>query len=311
MRWLLAVLAVAAMLAPDRARAGKLIVVTTTTDLAAIARAVGGAHVEVEAIARGDEDPHYLQAKPSYMRRLRRADLLIYNGLELEIGWLPLLVQGSRNPRVLPGAVGSLDASVGVPLLEVPTGEVDRSMGDIHPEGNPHYTMDPRNGLIIAATVAARLERLSPGNAEDFTASLYAFRVELRHHIAEWEEQLAHLRGREVITAHKQWEYLAEWLGLGIAGCIEEKPGIPPAPRHVAHLLGLMQRAGIAVIIHANSADAKPAERVAARSQAIAVELPAAVAAEEGISTYADLFHTIIHRLATAFPDTPSGSDDG
>lgn len=308
MRWRIAVFVVAVLLVPGGAQAGRLRVVTTTSDLAAIARGVGGSAVAVEAVARGYEDPHYLQAKPSYMRRLRGADLLIYNGLELEIGWLPLLIQGCRNPLVLPGATGNLDASAGVLILEIPGGEVDRSMGDIHPEGNPHYTMDPRNGLVIAATIAARLEQLSPENAELFAANLQAFQAELRQHIAEWEEQLAHLRGDQVITYHKQWEYLASWLGLDIAGYIEEKPGIPPAPRHVAHLIGLMQNSGITVILHANFVDARPAERVAVRSAATALELPAAVDGEEEISTYVELFDVIVHRLAAALPDTPSGS---
>ena len=185
------------------AGAGELRVVTTTPDLAAITRAVGGEAVEVTAIARGYQDPHYVEAKPSYMRRLSRADLLIYNGLELEIGWLPLLVQGSRNRRVLPGSDGILDASRGLAILEVPAGEVDRSMGDIHPQGNPHYALDPRNGLRISAAVAARLQRLAPERSEEFERGLAAFKADLAKRVRDWEERTRHLRGRKVVAFHE------------------------------------------------------------------------------------------------------------
>lgn len=283
------------------AGAGKLQVVTTLPELAAIARAVGGEEVEVESIAKGSQDPHYLEAKPSFMRLINRADLLVYNGLELEIGWLPLLLQGGRNPQVLPGSRGNLDASAGIRVLEVPTGEVDRSMGDVHPEGNPHYLTDPRNGLVVAGTIASRLQALAPDRAEVFARNLEQFREELRQRISGWEERAKGFKGQRVVAYHKQWEYLADWLGLGIADYIEEKPGIPPSPRHISSLVERMQREGIQLVLYANYQDAVAPERVAAQAGGRAVALPAAVGGEEGIETFTDMFELIVKRLEQGF----------
>ena len=228
---------------------------------------------------------------------------MIYNGLELEIGWLPLLVQGSRNRRVLPGSDGSLDASRGLAILEVPAGEVDRSMGDIHPQGNPHYALDPRNGLRIAAAVAARLQQLAPERSAELSRNLEAFQTDLSRRIQDWEGQAGPLRGRKIIAFHKQWEYLAAWLELDIVDYVEVKPGIPPGPRHIADLVERMRREDIALILQANFGDARPAERVAERAGARVLRLPAAVNGEEGIDSYPDLFETIVQRLVASLED--------
>ena len=283
------------------AGAEQLRVVTTTPDLAAIAQAVGGELVTVKAIARGDQDPHFLEAKPSYMSLVNKADLLVYNGLELEIGWLPLLIQGGRNGKVLAGQPGNLDASAGIPVLEIPAGEVDRSQGDIHPLGNPHYTLDPRNGLIIAGTIAARLQALDPADAATFAKNLEAFKGELQQKISGWDTRVAALKGRRVVAYHKQWEYLVSWLGLQTVAYIEEKPGVPPTPRHFADLVEQMKRDGIGVVIYANFQDAAVPTRVAGQAGAQAVGLPASVGGEAGIATYADLFETILSRLEKGF----------
>lgn len=289
-------LALGALLAAG-AQAKPLRLVTSTADLAAIAAAVGGDAVEVESIAKGYQDPHHVQAKPSYMRRLNRADLLIYNGLELETGWLPLLIQGSRNPSVLPGTRGALDASAGVTIREVPTGQVDRSMGDIHPEGNPHYTLDPYNGMIIAGIVAERLQELAPEQAEYIAGRLAAFRSEMKTGISSWEERMAPYRDAPIVTNHKQWEYLAAWLGLDIVGYVEQRPGIPPAPRHVARLIDLIRDQRVQVVIYANFTDPRPAENVASRADVPAVVLSAAVGGDEAITTYPELFEALVTRL--------------
>ncbi len=281
--------------------AESLRVVTTTPDLAAIARAVGGGRVEVKAIARGDQDPHFLEAKPSYMSLVNKADLLIYNGLELEIGWLPLLVQGGRNPAVLPGQPGNLDASAGIPALEIPAVEVDRSQGDIHPLGNPHYTLDPRNGLLIAEAIAARLQVLDPGGAEGYARNLKEFEQQLQQCIAGWEVRARDLRDHRAVTYHKNLEYLANWLGLKIAAYIEDKPGVPPSPRHLAGLVEQMKRDGIQVILYAEFQDAAAPGRVAAQAKALAVALPISVGGEPGIATYTDLFDAILTRLEAGF----------
>ena len=281
------------------ADAAQLHVVTTTQDLAAIARAVGGDAVEVRSIARGYWDPHYVEAKPSYMRHLNRADLLIYNGLELEIGWLPLLIQGSRNRRVMPGSAGSLDASRELPILEIPVGEVNRSMGDIHPEGNPHYTLDPRNGKPIAAAIRERFKRLAPEQGQTFEANCDTFQLRLSKRMEVWERTARSLRGRKIVAFHKQWEYLADWLGLEIVDYVEVKPGIPPSPRHISRLEELIEREKITLLLRANFGDTRAAEKVAERAGIQLLTLPASVDGEEGIVSYEDLFEALVTRIVS------------
>jgi len=279
--------------------AARLEVVTTTQDLAAIARAVGGDAVEVRSITRGYWDPHHVEAKPSYMRHLNRADLLIYNGLELEIGWLPLLIQGSRSRHVMPGSPGNLDASAGLPILEVPVGQVDRSMGDIHPEGNPHYTLDPRNGKAIAAAIRERFKSLAPEQGQTFEANCDTFQLSLSRRMEFWERTARSLRGRKIVAFHKQWEYLADWLGLEIVDYVEVKPGIPPSPRHISRLVELIERENITMLLRANFGDAGKAEKVAERTGIRLLTLPASVDGEDDIVSYEDLFESIVTRIVS------------
>ena len=290
-----------AVLGVGPAAAGKLQVVTTTADLAAIARAVGGENVEVTAISKGYQDPHYVQAKPSYTRLVNRADLLIYTGLQLEVGWLPLLLQGGRNPGVLPGARGHLAVSEDIEVLEVPAGEVDRTMGDIHPEGNPHYLLDPRNGLLVAAAIAERLAALRPEHAGTFRGNADRFREGLSRRIAGWERRSDGLRGRKIVAYHKQWEYLVHWLGMEIVGYVENKPGIPPSPRHLRDLIARMSAEEAQLIICANFVHPTTAERVGKKTGAQVLILPASPGAEQGIKTYGDLFEAIVGSLEGAF----------
>jgi len=275
----------------------KINVVTTLEDFASITREIGRDRVEVSAIAKGYQNPHYLEGKPSYMKKLNRADLLIYNGLQLEIGWLPLIVQGARNPKIVYGAKGNLDCSRGIRILEVPQGEVDRSMGDVHPEGNPHYTLDPRNGIIIANRIFEKLCELSPDDEEYFKNNLDGFLHRLRKKIEEWERRMEPYCGTKVVTYHKQWEYLAEWLRFKIVGQIEDKPGIPPSPRHLSWLISFIKDEKIPLIIAANFDDIGTARKVAQKTGATLLVLPAFVGGEEGIETYLDLFETIISKI--------------
>lgn len=284
----------------------KIRVVTTTTDLAAIVSAVGGNEVDVEAIAKGYQDPHYVQAKPSYMRMMNRADLLVYVGMELEVGWLPLLIQGARNPRIAPGAVGHLDASVGIRHLEVPTGQVDRSMGDVHPDGNPHYWLNPRNGLVIAKRVAEKLGDLEPEKADVFLANYETFRTDLEAHIVTWKKKLAQFEGRELVTYHKLWAYLADWLQFVVVDQVESKAGIPPSPRHLSDLVARMKSEQIDLVVCSNFVDTKIAQRVADRSQARLIVLPASVGAVSGVETYVGLFDHIVGKL-----ESVNGGSDG
>ncbi|WP_225412969.1 metal ABC transporter substrate-binding protein [Stigmatella hybrida] len=212
-------------------------VVTSVPDLAALAKAVGGDKVNVTALASPSQDPHFVDARPNLALVLNRADLLITVGLELEVGWLPTLQIGARNVKIQTGNPGYLDASQLVRLLEVPTVAVDRSQGDVHPGGNPHYLYDPRAALDVAQGIAARLTQLDSKNAATYEANLKSFTTALEKARADWEKRLAGLRGAPVISYHRTTAYLSDWLGFTQLAFLEPKPGIPPNPAHVAHVL--------------------------------------------------------------------------
>ncbi|MBT3265617.1 zinc ABC transporter substrate-binding protein [Candidatus Poribacteria bacterium] len=269
-------------------------VVTTTTDLAALTRAVGGEYVDVYAIAKGAQDPHYVAAKPSYIRKVNRADLLVYTGLELEVGWLPLLIEGARNRALTPGAAGLLDASTAVEKLEVPHSEVDRSQGDVHPEGNPHYLLDPRNGVLVAELIADRLCQLDPAHADEYTTAQALFASETASRIEDWEERLRAVGGISLVAFHRTWTYLAAWANLRIANYIEEKPGIPAGPRHLAALVDQMTAEDIGVIAVAHYNPTRSAESLAARTGARMLVLPAAVLASNDVDEYADMLERVV-----------------
>jgi zinc/manganese transport system substrate-binding protein len=272
-----------------------LSVVTTTADLAAIAQAVGRERVKVESIAKGFQDPHYVEAKPSYMRLVNRARVLFYVGLQLEIGWLPLLVQGARNPSLI-----QIDLSKGISVLERPTGPISRAQGDIHPEGNPHYWLDPRNGVLMARRIAQELKALAPNDGAAFEQNQKLFESDLIRRRQKWEERIAPFRGTEVVAYHKQWEYLAHWLGLSIIGYVEDKPGIPPAPQHLANLIRTMHQRKARALLVANFTNPAIPQSVADKGGAKMVILPASVGGEKGIESYGDLFDSIVGKLVEA-----------
>jgi zinc/manganese transport system substrate-binding protein len=275
------------------AAAEPISIITTTADLAAIASAVGKERVKVESIAKGYQDPHYVEAKPSYMRVVNRARLLLSVGLQLEIGWLPLLVQGARNPSLI-----QADLSQGIAVLERPTGPISRAQGDIHPEGNPHYWLDPRSGLVMARKIVQELKALAPSDGASFEENLKRFENDLNGRRQKWEQRMAPLRGLEVVAYHKQWEYLAHWLGLSIIDYVEDKPGIPPAPQHMANLIRTMQQKKIKALLVANFTSPTIPQSVADKAGAKMVVLPASVGGDKGIDSYADLFETIVAKLA-------------
>jgi zinc/manganese transport system substrate-binding protein len=280
---------------------GKLQVVATLPELGDLARQVGGDQIEVFTIAKGTQDPHYLEAKPSFSVKLNRADLLIYSGLELEIGWLPLLIQGARNPKVVAGGRGELNASKALDrILEVPTGNVDRSEGDIHPLGNPHYLLDPRNGLKVADRIAVKLKALDPDHAAVYEQNRAAYDQKLSAQIAEWEKAAAPLKGLQVVGYHKMWEYLADWLGLNVVDYIENKPGIPASPQHKMELIKMMQEKKIPLILIATYNPPHDADEVARQTGAKVATIPAAVEGEPGTDSYIDLFDHIIKELLAA-----------
>ncbi|MGH9316778.1 MAG: metal ABC transporter substrate-binding protein [Thermoanaerobaculia bacterium] len=243
-------------------------VVTSIQDFASIADAVGGKRVETFALAKGYQDPHFVEPKPSFVLKLAKADLLIVAGLELEVGYLPPLVDQSRNEKIRPGAQGYLDASVGCDILERPTGVVTRAMGDVHPFGNPHFWLDPGNGRISARAIAERLARLDPAGASDYQANLAAFEVKLAEGEKRWEAALAPYAGTEVVTYHNSWPNFLKRFRLVAAGYVEPKPGIPPSPSHILQLINMMREKKIPVILIEPYFDQKTPKTVAEKTGA-------------------------------------------
>jgi zinc/manganese transport system substrate-binding protein len=283
--------------------AAKVKVVATTEDLGWIVARVGGEDVEVEVLCPGHRDPHVLPAKPSLARKMKKADLLVYSGLELEIGWLPLLLDAARNPRIRPGQQGELDCSLALDhgeVLEIPVGQVDRSQGDIHPLGNPHYLLNPRNGGKVGILVAERLSAIDPSGADRYGDRAGLLESEIASRMAEWEQRLAVLPTRKVIVYHQQWEYLTAWLDLKIIGVIENRPGISPAPRHVEGLIELGKAQSPVMVLAVTWDHIDGAKRVAEKIGAPLVVLPASAGAEDGAPGYLDLFEYICDSLAAA-----------
>ncbi len=300
-----AVLTVASLLAfaGSSMAAKKLFVVTTIPDLASIAEAVGRDHVKTFAIAKGYQDPHFVDPKPSYMIKLQKADMFIQVGLDLELGWVPSLLDGARNPNILPGAKGYVDASVNVPLLEIPAGDPTklRAQGDIHVYGNPHFWLDPLRGKIIADNIYRALVRLQPENEADFSKNLQAFKDKIDQKTREWTERMRPYSGTKIVAFHNSWPYLEERFPFDIVMFIEPNSGIPPTPKHLVRVIKTMKQNNIRVIIIEPYYSKKSAELVAAKTGAVVVELAGSVGAEPGIDDYFDLFEYNINKLIDAF----------
>jgi zinc/manganese transport system substrate-binding protein len=241
-RWIaIYALCTAAVFSRSATAAAKLHVVTTTPDLAAIARDVGGDKVEAESLALGTQDPHFVDAKPSFILKLNRADLYVKRGLELEIGWAPVLENGARNDAILQGGARQVDASTGIAPLEIPDGAVSRALGDVHPYGNPHYQLDPANAKIIARNIVDGLSRVDVADQAYFQQRLADFNRRIDARVAGWLQLMAPYRGAKIVTYHKSWDYFAQRFGLDVIGTMEPKPGVPPSPAHLAQLITLMQ----------------------------------------------------------------------
>lgn len=279
---------------------GKLNVVTTTEDLASIAREVGGDRVAVESIARGYQDPHFVEAKPSFILRLQRADLLIVVGRDLEIGWLPPLINQSRNAKVQPGAAGYLDASLQARILDLPTGQVTRAMGDVHPLGNPHYWLDPENGTIIAKSIAAKLGELRPNDRALFDQRLNDFTTRLDAAEKRWLAALAPYRGAKVVTYHRSYSNFADRFGLEIVGYVEPRPGIPPTPQHTLELIADMKRQNVKVVLVEPYFDLKTPNAIGRETGAQVLVLPPSVGGTKAITDYFTLFDYDVNLLAGA-----------
>jgi ABC-type Zn uptake system ZnuABC Zn-binding protein ZnuA len=275
-------------------------VITTTEDLAAIAREVGGDRITVDFIARGLQDPHFVEAKPSFILKLQRADLLVLVGRDLEAGWLPPLVQQSRNARIQPGANGYLDASLQARILDIPTGPITRAMGDVHPLGNPHYWLDPDNGAVIARAIAAKLSQLSPGDKAYFDQRLADFNGRLAASEKRWLEQMAPYKGIKVVTYHRSFTSFAERFGLDVIGYVEPRPGIPPTPRHTLDLVNAMKQQNVRLILVEPYFDLKTPTAIARQAGAQVVVLPPSVGGAREITDYFKLFDYGINLLVDA-----------
>lgn len=275
-------------------------VVTTTEDLASLVREVGGDRVVVDAIARGYQDPHFVEAKPSFLLRLNRADLLVTVGRSLEIGWLPPLITQSRNARIQPGAQGYLDASLTVRILDIPTTRVTRAMGDVHPEGNPHYWLDPDNGRLMAQAIQAKLGALDPAGRELFASRYADFDRRLTAAQARWDAALAPFAGTKIVTYHRSWPNFVERFNLDVVGYVEPKPGIPPAPSHLVNLIGEMRRLEVRILLVEPYFDPKTPEAVARETGASVLVLPPSVGGVDEAPDYIALFDYDVRRLVEA-----------
>jgi zinc/manganese transport system substrate-binding protein len=299
MKQMLLVMAMLAVAGVAQAQ-GKLNVVASTEDLASIAGEVGGDRVTVEAIARGYQDPHFVEAKPSFILKLQRADVLIVVGRELEIGWLPPLINQSRNARVQQGGPGYLDASLQAKVLDLPTGQVTRAMGDVHPSGNPHYWLDPENGKLIAKAIAAKFTELRPNDRAFFDQRLTDFSSRLDAAEKRWVTQLAPYKGAKVVTYHRSYPNFAERFGLDIIGYVEPRPGIPPTPQHTLDLIAEMKRQNVKVVMVEPYFDLKTPNAIGRETGASVLVLPPSVGGVKEITDYFKLFDYDVNLLANA-----------
>src|SRR6266404_408023 len=294
-----------ALLGPTPARAAsKIQIMTATTDLASLAQEVGGDKVDVESIARGYQDPHFVDAKPSFLLKLKRADLLIVVGLELEIGWLPPLITQSTNPKIQVAAPGYFDASRFAKILEIPSGQVTRAEGDVHPLGNPHYWLDPENGLRIAKSITDKLSEMRPADAAYFAQRYADFEQRLKQANQRWLQEMKPYEGRKIVTYHRSWPNFADHFHLNVVGYVEPRPGIPPSPPHTVELIQQMKRDNVKVIVVEPYFDLKTPNAVARETGGQVLVLPPSVGGEKEITDYFKLFDYDITKLKQAFDAT-------
>ena len=292
-----AALALIAIAATGASASAQIRVVATTPDLASVAREIGGDKVSVVALAKPTEDPHYVDAKPSHIVTLNRADALIEGGAELELGWLPPLLENSRNARISAGAPGRIVASEGIKLLEIPT-SFDRSKGDVHSLGNPHFMIDPVSVKIIARNIANHFAQIDPKNAATYNGNLGRFNAKLDAKFAEWQRQLAPYRGARIVTYHKDFVYLADRFGLNILDELEPKPGIAPSPAHLAQVIIKMKATNAKVILVQPFQNRRTAETVARQTGAAVLDVPQQPGAAPNTTSYFDLMDNLVRTLA-------------
>jgi zinc/manganese transport system substrate-binding protein len=292
----LMLLALVGLATPSRA---ELRVVASTADLAAIAKQIGGKHVKVSALALHTQDPHFVDARPHLALELAKADLLLTLGLGMETGWLPTLITGSRNREIQPGSSGHLNCSQFISPLDVVPGKPDRSQGDIHPGGSPHYMADPRRAAKVALGIAKRMAELDPGNAKAYEHNVKDLVAKLEKWRKHWEQKLAPLRGKKLVAYHKSFTYLADWLGFELAIHVEPKPGVPPNPGHVAKVIAVAREGHVRVILQESFYPDSTSKLIAKKAGAKLVTIPGAPNYRGGQS-YIGFVDDLVGRIARA-----------
>ncbi|MEK6729530.1 MAG: metal ABC transporter substrate-binding protein [Planctomycetota bacterium] len=296
-KWVLCLLIVVGWVSVAHA---KLNIVATTPDLGAIAKEIGKDKVDVTSIAKPTEDPHFVDAKPSFIVKLNKADMLIDGGLQLEMGWLTPLVQSARNNKILPGNPGYVAASTGIHPLEVAITETTRAMGDIHPCGNPHYMLDPANGKIFAAQLCEQLCQIDKENSGYYKENVKNFTQRFDRKLAEWQKAMEPFRGTKVVTYHKTFSYFAQRFNLNVVGELEQKPGIPPSPTHINSLVPMMKSEGVKLIIVEEFRERKTPEFVASQTGAKIVILPIMAGGQKETEDYLSFFDYNIGKIVSA-----------
>jgi ABC-type Zn uptake system ZnuABC Zn-binding protein ZnuA len=299
---LIPILVVAALMGSATARGqGKLNVMASTEDLAAIAREVAGDRADVDSIAKGYQDPHFVEAKPSFILKLQKADLLIVVGRELEIGWLPPLIQQSRNSKIQPGAAGYLDASLNAHILEIPQGQITRAMGDVHPQGNPHYWLDPDNGRLIAQAIKDKFSQMAPADAAYFAQRYADFDRRLTEAQKRWDAAMAPFKGAKIVTYHRSWPNFVDHFGLNVIGYVEPKPGIPPSPSHTIDLIREMKAQQVKVILVEPYWDLRTPQAIARDAGGEVLVMPPSVGGVPEAKDYIALFDFDVNLLVATF----------
>jgi ABC-type Zn uptake system ZnuABC Zn-binding protein ZnuA len=283
-------------IAVSAVNAGKINVVTTTTDLKSITEFIGNDKVDVFSIATGFQNPHFVDPKPSYIIKLSKADMFVTVGLDLETGWSPQLLLSSRNPKIQKGSDGYVDASVGVTLMQVPS-SINRAEGDIHIYGNPHYWLDPVNGKQIARNICEGLEKISPENKDLFEANLKAFNIKIDLKLNEWNTKISSFKGSKIIAYHNEWCYFEQRFGLKIVDFLEPKPGIPPTPTQLVKIISEVKTNNIKVIISSPYFTTSSSDVVSGQTSAKTIILGTSVGAFDAIKDYFDLFDYNIDKL--------------
>ena len=284
------------LLAP-LASLAKLNVVTTTTDLKNLVELVGGDNVVVDSFCKGTQDPHYLEAKPSFMLKAHSADLLVSVGFDLEVGWLPLIIRGARNPKIREGGVGSFVAGAFIEALEKKSpGSVSRADGDVHPEGNPHFLLDPQNALVVAEKLKNKLSELDPANAAIYTANFTKFADQLKVKLTDWQRRVG--KDVKVITYHKTFTYFFHRFNITNVAILEPKPGVAPTAQHIIEVMRQAKSAGVRLALIENYFDPTVAKRVAKDVPGMSVAVvPVAVGGTASVLNIFDLYELLVKTI--------------